>query len=230
MKLILLLTLPLALSLILEDPTKVRNKQEIAHGTQGVIFECSIGEKHYAKKRSTINNGFREVTALLFITSTKTPRIIHLQFLSINIDGFSFGMNLMSNSLTEVSQLKSEKWAFQLFEGLTALHRIGFTHNDLTKDNILIDADGNLFIGDLGRSTVHSNSATCKYLIDVKRLNFKTFADVSRDNVSLRVHLNNLLGSEALKPHWRKVIDALRDSEKMMCLNRIWPFLEKFKY
>ena len=61
--------------------------------------------------------------------------------------GYLIKRNLVTNE-------RAERMAFQLFEAMAGLHRVGVFHGDLTKFNIFYDSEYNLFVGDFGFSVI----------------------------------------------------------------------------
>lgn len=150
----------------------------LGSGTYGVVYIANYRGKQYAVKiaycsddLSGLNIGMmREIAILKF---TRHPNIISLIYTiyneheTDNIDPNCYGfiMELMISNLYNIIKkqdnkkfpiIQVKKWAFQILDAVNYLHLRGIMHRDLKTENILIDKNGSLKIGDfgLGRSMV----------------------------------------------------------------------------
>lgn len=146
---------------------KYERLSKLGEGTYGIVYKvCDrtsgacvamkcirIGEEQEGVSAMTL----REITALKNVDHPNVLKLIEVEVdekeVTIVTEFLDFDLyKLLRYGKTPFSSELSQSYAFQLMCGLFALHKERFIHRDLKLENVLIDKEGNLKIGDLGMS------------------------------------------------------------------------------
>ncbi|XP_077968942.1 uncharacterized protein LOC144422878 isoform X2 [Styela clava] len=157
--------------------------EKIARGTFGDVYKASTKNgKLFAMKEIEVNQEKCEKPEREYDFAHEKACHEHLiKFYGRKMendgekDKYFLAMELMEKSLRQeikadegFTEAKTRKYARQIMEGLSYLHRIGYIHRDIRGDNILISFDGVIKIADFGF---------------IKKLHRKKEQNVTRDGI-----------------------------------------------
>ncbi|UZO05910.1 uncharacterized protein OCT59_026248 [Rhizophagus irregularis] len=87
---------------------------------------------------------------------------------------FVIGMTIVSTSLSEQKIKKRQKT--RAIKGLEAIHKHGILHNDIRKENILINDDGGVYLIDFGMASREDTKKKRK-LFEEEQLKYSNLLD-----------------------------------------------------
>ena len=147
-------------------------KARLGSGAYGTVYETIIGEKKIAVKRIRTNrkyawneqNAIRELIAAFSIPPHSNILPIFGSYCE-NGNAFFIFPKLVCNVY---QKLKNEsptadmilKWSFQLISGVSHMHENGFFHRDIKMENLLLNEDNDLLIGDFGMTRCFTDKNT----------------------------------------------------------------------
>ncbi|XP_021369620.1 serine/threonine kinase-like domain-containing protein STKLD1 isoform X2 [Mizuhopecten yessoensis] len=158
--------------------------QQLGQGAQATIFlaeKKDTGKSYVLKKvecfdESEANKAFRESQDLLslehpyvsgynefFIMWEKENSSV---FMTIVMDYFPHGnlgtiMQKHRESKDVIPEEKIKNWVGQVIEGLIYVHQKGIIHRDLRPNNLYLQEEGSLKLGDFSVATVMGDTRTC---------------------------------------------------------------------
>ena len=167
---------PLAELLTPGNPQHVFSKlKKLDAGSQGEVYRAMNDKgKAVALKKIFIKDQKKEIPALeneiSMLRSSRHPNIIDYHSCHRRDNTLWIAMELMNGGkltdlIEEGYKFKEEEVAFILREalkGLLYLHKTGRIHRDIKSDNVLLNTDGRVKLGDFGFCAMISEGKTAK--------------------------------------------------------------------
>lgn len=138
--------------------------RSLAKGGYGEVYVVEYGEKVYAMKKVPKHLVIKNINTTFFMnekeimTSLDSEWLVKCHFCVQDpfylyyIMDFIPGGDLMGY-LSKIDVLEEDKirfFAAEIFAAVNEMHRLGWIHRDLKPDNILIDCNGHIKLGDFG--------------------------------------------------------------------------------
>ena len=144
-----------------------------------------------------INALNKEIEVLLKLKNNKVPKIIHYEKNSYIITNYIDG-NILKNFL-DIDNRDSILVIISLCRILSELHSIGYVHNDLKTENIIIGKDQKIYLVDFGNATKYDEKPHFGTPnISSPELLCKKQLDQRSDIYSLGVLLHDLIDKKEL--------------------------------
>jgi serine/threonine protein kinase len=144
-------------------------KNRLGSGAYGTVYEIEFENKIFALKRIRTNrkypwneqNAIRELVTAFSLPYHPNILQFHASFVE-NSNVFFIFPKLTCNVYQKIKHTRPSidlilKWSYQLLSGIGHMHEHGFFHRDIKMENLLLNEDDNLVIGDFGMSKCFSS-------------------------------------------------------------------------
>jgi serine/threonine protein kinase len=142
---------------------EIMYENEIGNGGQGRVLRCDIYGKKYAVKLFHRDAQSFEAEKCALYALRDHPNVIRIEgeaVLSVGDERYGviimeLGLACIVNLLDKgpLDEATARKCAFEMLTGLSYMHSIGISHNDIKPDNLLVGWDGRIRIADFGHAS-----------------------------------------------------------------------------